>query len=577
MLRQHQASLDDRKKFTALVKDLFPDQAKNVNLLLMAYNMGIAQDIQSASHINNTFAFRYVKQLMDDFGMSRVNADWIVSVWCFCYGGKVLGKACDISIQKQGRGPAIQGEQSSSGRSYGDLFTYEKSRKGKGLAVTGFRGDKNKTIIFQNRTGNTPVVEIADDSFSNSPTEELKNGTILTSESGNKYEVVSLLGAGGQGEVYDVKCGSNHYALKWYFKGSATERQKKILETIIAKGSPDESFLWPMELIVPAKSDLYGYIMPLRPKNYKSIVDLMKKRVNPSFYTLCRTAFNLTRGYQKLHAMGAKYQDISFGNLFFNPDNGDVLICDNDNVSFDNSKPGGVLGTPGFMAPEIVRGEKRPSKDTDRYSLSVLLFYLFMVNHPLEGKLEASIRCMDMAARVKLYGTDPVFIFDPNNKTNRPVKGIHDNATIYWPLYPEKLRQIFTKAFTVGLNEPSKRITEPEWMTLFSNMMSGMLQCSCGAQLFYDEHLEAKGVAHTCWNCGKTVQVPNKIIIGKNRVLLNQNTKLLHHHVYDDFDMDTVVGSVVQNPKNQALWGIRNEDKVNWTYQKADGTQIKIK
>lgn len=148
MLRQHQASLDDRKKFTALVKDLFPDQAKNVNLLLMAYNIGIAQDIQNASHINNTFAFRYVKQLMDDFGMSRVNADWIVSVWCSCYGGKVLGKACDISIQKQGSGPAIQGEQVSLCRSYGDLFTYEKSRRGKGLAVTGFRGDKNKTIIF---------------------------------------------------------------------------------------------------------------------------------------------------------------------------------------------------------------------------------------------------------------------------------------------------------------------------------------------------------------------------------------------------------------------------------------------
>lgn len=92
----------------------------------------------------------------------------------------------------------------------------------------------------------------------------------------------------------------------------------------------------------------------------------MKKRVNPSFYTLCRTAFNLTRGYQKLHAMGAKYQDISFGNLFFNPDNGDVLICDNDNVSFDNSKPGGVLGTPGFMAPEIVRGENdHPKIQTD--------------------------------------------------------------------------------------------------------------------------------------------------------------------------------------------------------------------
>lgn len=64
MLAKYQASLNDKKKFTALVKDLFPDQAKNVNLLLMAYNMGIAQDIQTASYINNTFAFRYVKQLI---------------------------------------------------------------------------------------------------------------------------------------------------------------------------------------------------------------------------------------------------------------------------------------------------------------------------------------------------------------------------------------------------------------------------------------------------------------------------------------------------------------------------------
>ena len=106
---------------------------------------------------------------------------------------------------------------------------------------------------------------------------QLKNGTILTSESGNKYTVVNLLGAGGQGEVYDVECDGKHYALKWYFKGSATVRQKKMLDNIIAKGSPDASFLWPMELIVPNQGPLFGYIMPLRPKSYKSIVDLMKK------------------------------------------------------------------------------------------------------------------------------------------------------------------------------------------------------------------------------------------------------------------------------------------------------------
>ena len=40
--------------------------------------------------------------------------------------------------------------------------------------------------------------------------------------------------------------------------------------------------------------------------------------------------------------------------------------------------------------------------------------------------------------------------------------------------------------------------------------------------------------------------------------------------------MNTVVGSVVQNPKNPNLWGIRNEDQVNWTYIKADGTQLPV-
>ena len=138
------------------------------------------------------------------------------------------------------------------------------------------------------------------------------------------------------------------------------------------------------------------------------------------------------------------------------------------------------------------------------------------------------------------------------------------------------MRKMFTKAFTVGLNIPSKRITEPEWMNLFANMMSGMLKCSCGARNFYDEELEANGAAHVCWHCQQAIPVPVKIVVGKSTVLLNDTTKLLHHHIYGDYDMETVVGSVVQNPKNPALWGIKNEDEVNWTYEMPDGTQIPI-
>ena len=405
---------------------------------------------------------------------------------------------------------------------------------------------------------------------------QLKNGSIIISQSGNRYTVQKLLGAGGQGEVYAVKLGTETYALKWYFKHTATVMQRNILENLISKGKPDSSFLWPMDLISQSDGSL-GYIMELRPPEFKSIVDLMKRKAEPNFYNLCKVAFNLTKGYQKLHGMGYSYRDISFGNLFFNPDNGEVLICDNDNVSINGKDDSSVYGTPRFMAPEIVVGKAKPSRNTDLFSLAVLLFYIFMLNHPLEGKLEANIKCMDIFAMNQLFGTNPIFIFDPDDKSNRPLRGYQDNAIIYWDLYPQQLKDLFTQAFTIGLKSPARRVTENKWLETFANMMSEIIICpNCGAEVFLDENKENLGVAHTCWNCQSIVAVTESIVIGNNRVVINKDTKLYQHHINSNGDMDTVIGSISINPNNPNIWGIRNDGTDNWTYIKADGMQVPV-
>lgn len=402
----------------------------------------------------------------------------------------------------------------------------------------------------------------------------LKSGTTLMSNNNLRYDIVEKLGEGGQGEVYKVKQDGEFYALKWYFKHTATEKQRDIITNLIKKGVPDASFLWPLDLVENDK--LFGYIMPLRPAEYKNIVDLMKRRTEPSFRALSLAGVNLAKGFRNLHSMGYSYCDISFGNIFFHPQTGGVLICDNDNVTV-NGMDNGILGTPRFMAPEIVVGDKKPSTDTDLYSMALLLFYMFMIHHPLEGALEAKIKALDIPAMKQLYGTKPIFIWDENDRSNRPVKGYQDNALIYWELYPKFLKNLFTISFTDGLHNPKKRIMEKGWQDAFVKLMDSIMICpKCGAEVFFDEDKYNKSVGHICWSCRATMTVPLRLAIGKKQLLINKETKLLQHHLKDDFNLSTVVGEVVQNPTDPTKWGIRNVSEDIWMYVKPDGVQLPV-
>src|SRR5262249_44867670 len=148
----------------------------------------------------------------------------------------------------------------------------------------------------------------------------------------------------------------------------------------------------------------------------------------------------------------------------------DVLICDLDNVGIDGRPHNDVGGTMRFMAPEIVRGEAVPTTRTDQFSLAVLLHFMLFMAHPLEGQREAAVGGLDPGAQVRLDGTEPVYVADPNDKSNRPVPGRHDNMIAFWKVYPTFLKELFARAFTAGLRDPSARVAESEWRAALARL-----------------------------------------------------------------------------------------------------------
>ena len=384
------------------------------------------------------------------------------------------------------------------------------------------------------------------------------------------YNIDTFLGAGTQGEVYRAQASGREVAIKWYFphyiQNDVQLRQR--LENAIKKGSPDDNFLWPLELVVLPNQAGFGYVMPLRPSNYKSIVDLMRRRAEPSFQALISACLALSESFLQLHAKGLCYRDINFNNVFFDPNTGNILICDNDNVDV-NGATGAINGTPRFMAPELVRGDSPPNTESDLFSLSILLFYMLMLHHPLEGKKEASIRCFDQAAMNRLYGTEPLFIFDPQDNSNAPVAGLHENALIYWALYPQFLRDVFTRAFTAGINDQHGRIRENEWRVLLINLRDSIFYCRCGGQNFY----QASAV-NTCWACSQTLVYPPRLHFNNAVVMLNHDTKLYAHHTDQNqkFNFTGPQAAVNRHPQDSNRWGLQNLGSSDWTITLPDST-----
>jgi serine/threonine protein kinase len=406
--------------------------------------------------------------------------------------------------------------------------------------------------------------------------EVLESGFSIKTLLGRTVTVDQLLGEGGQGRVFTADYNGQKKALKWFKKSSLGKNPTAFYENIkqnVMRGNPSEAFLWPID-ITEWEDDTFGYIMDLRPEGYYEITEFMLCHVRfKSYRTIINAALQIVSAFRILHNSGYSYQDLNDGNFFINPQNGKVLICDNDNVAPDNMETG-IIGKPRYMAPEVVMSKKKPNSLSDRFSMSLIIYILFCLNHPLEGQ-RYLVPALTPALQEKLYGSEPLFIMDPFDKSNGPNPAVHANSLKVWPCLPDYVQKIFLTSFgqKALLSKPSSRPTEIDWLNVLTRFYSEIVECPrCGNEIFTQQGEPCK-----CDECGHKVSIPFKLELSEYSIPAVAGSRIYRCQlgVCDEKDALSPIAQVVSK-KDSNMLGVRNKSSKRWDAITSKGESRKV-
>ena len=396
---------------------------------------------------------------------------------------------------------------------------------------------------------------------------------------GRTVTAIAKLGEGGQGSVYKVKVdGTNEEkALKWYFPEAFKEPKDSYndLKDKIQRGAPSPAFIWP-EVATEWVSGSFGFIMDIYPEEYLEFTKYVLVKVKfANNGAMVDAALNLVSAFKTLFNAGYSFQDLNYTNFVVRPSDGDVLIFDNCNVS-EFGKATGILGYRRFMAPEIVRGEKTIlDRISDRHSLAVNLFYILMGDHPLEGN-KTNVPVLVNTYEKRFFGKEPLFIFDKDDKANRPQEGIHINATRLWPCYPKFVQEAFMETFSKdSLLFAKGRLLEQAWLHVLVRLKSSTIKCPyCNEEMFLECNSET-----VCQDCKKTIMSAGYFRFKNRRhnieiaVPIYEGIKLYEYHMNETAEDYKTEAAVVL--AKDGKFGLKNLSRHSWTISDKEGNSSK--
>lgn len=189
----------------------------------------------------------------------------------------------------------------------------------------------------------------------------------------------------------------------------------------------------------------------------------------------------LSRAVKKMHMMGLAHSDLSYKNVLVDPTGGHACVIDVDGLVVPGRYPPDVVGTPDFIAPEVVKtahlnkndpNRKLPRRETDQHALAVLIYMYLLYRHPLRGGKVHDVND-EMRDESLTMGEKALFVEHPTDKSNRikvaDAKPTElpwaDTSKIPYSVTGPYLEPLFFQAFVAGLHDPSMRPSANDWET----------------------------------------------------------------------------------------------------------------
>jgi len=348
----------------------------------------------------------------------------------------------------------------------------------------------------------------------------LYNGQVI------RYFPDKKLGEGSEKEFFASE--DENFVIGFYLnenEGHDPERIKR-LTSIIEKYNPTldsdkgdfwkRLFCWPEAIVVKPR---VGILSPRFPSQYyfsdskgekkgtwfskERLMKRLKKEERGDWFSRFQICRQLARTVGRMHIAGLAHSDLSGNNVLMSPSDGTCILIDIDSLVVPGIYPSKVLGTSGYMAPEVVMtsqlplkhpDKKLPSIKTDLHSLAVIIYELLLLRHPLQGRrIYSEDTQKDDLLR---FGEKAVFIEHPSDSSNRT-----DKADIPMESLGHLMTPLFLKAFTQGLHHPDKRPTAYEWESCLNHTADMLYPCK-GQDCQHKWFVCRKGRLVQCPFCG---------------------------------------------------------------------------